>query len=159
MKTIAVFSDLHISSNSQFFPFEKINQYINDADMIFGLGDYVSQAGLDYLYSFEKEIFVVAGNMDHPGIKSRLSSVITLKVEDLNIGLIHGWGSPYKLREKILTSFNDVDLICYGHTHSSYFGKEVNTYFFNPGSLSGNDSSFGILHINKNNIESEIIKI
>jgi putative phosphoesterase len=157
MKRILVLSDLHIPSSLKKFPSEILKPYITKADMIFGLGDYTTQAGINFLFGFNKEIHLVSGNMDDHIVKSQLPVKLKIKVEDVNIGLIHGWGAPYGLREKIFKEFNDVDLICYGHTHSSYFKKENGIYFFNPGSICGQNPSFGILTINKNKIKSNII--
>jgi len=129
MKKILVLSDIHFPTNLKNFPMGKISKYINDVDIIFGLGDYDSPLGLDYLYCFDKEVFAVSGNMDDYSVKQNLSAILTVNIEELNIGLIHGWGAPFGLRDKIRNSFSNVDVICYGHTHSPYLKKENEIFF------------------------------
>jgi len=159
MKKILVLSDLHIPSRMDKFPYENIINRINNIDLVFGLGDFVEQQALDELNSFGKEVIAVCGNMDHPGLSLKLPKKTIINIENINIGLIHGWGSPFQIRERISKEFDNVDLICYGHTHTSFFSNEKGTGFFNPGSLSGNTQSFGILTIDGRAIDAEIIHI
>jgi uncharacterized protein len=159
LKRILVLSDLHIPTRLKKFPYEKVNKYIKDVDFIFGLGDYNTQEGLQYLYSYGKEVFAVSGNMDEYSITYNLPDKMIVNIEEFEIGLIHGWGSHSGIREKIIRRFDKIDLICYGHTHESFFGKENGINFFNPGSLCGTNASFGILSIDKKKIKAEIIKI
>lgn len=157
MIKILVFSDIHFPTYLKNFPLTVIEKYINDVEYIFGLGDYDSQLGLDYLYCFNKEVYAVAGNMDDYGIRQNLPPNLTVKINDINIGLVHGWGSHIGIRNKIKNTFKDVKIICYGHTHSVYNNWENDIYFFNPGSICGKNPSFGILKIDKDNIDGEII--
>ena len=157
MNKILVFSDIHFPTYLKNFPVEIIEKYIDNIDLIFGLGDYDSQLGLDYLYCFNKEVYAVSGNMDDYVIKQNLSPNLTVTINNINIGLIHGWGSPIGLRDKIRNVFNDVKIICYGHTHSVYNDWENDIYFFNPGSICGKKPSFGILKIGEDYIDGEII--
>lgn len=159
MTKILVLSDIHFPTNINNFPIEIINKYNDVIKIIFGLGDYVSQLGYDYLYSFNKDVYAVAGNMDDSVIKQNLPSVLEVKVENTIIGLIHGWGAPFGIRERIRRQFKDINVICYGHTHTAYFEKEDDIFYFNPGSICGNKPSFGILKIEKNEIDGEIIYI
>lgn len=159
MKTIVVLSDIHYPTRLNIFPYEKIEPYIKKADYVFGLGDYDTREGLDLLYGFNKDLYAVSGNMDDYSIKASLPSIITVKIENVNVGLAHGWGAPFGLREKILKQFTDVDLICYGHTHSEYFKKDYSVWFFNPGSVSGANPSFGFLTIDKKKIDAKIIRL
>jgi uncharacterized protein len=157
LKTIFVVSDIHYGSRLNKIPYEKINKYVKTADYIFALGDYENSEGLNFLYSFGKEVYAVAGNMDTGNPSFSLPDILTLDIEKVSIGLIHGWGGHYGLRDKIRKRFNTPDLICYGHTHESFFKKENGIYFFNPGSLCGEKTSFGILKIDGKSIKAEII--
>lgn len=166
MKKIAVFSDIHIPTRLNSFPYDKVKPYVDYVDLVFGLGDYVNQDSLDYLYAFDKQVYAVYGNMDHLFLKETLTSRLTVKVEDVTIGLTHGWGAPFKIRPRILQNFftdeagfPTVDLICYGHTHSDYYREEHGVRFFNPGALSGPHPSFGIITIKGSEIQTKIIRI
>lgn len=166
MKKIAVFSDIHIPTRLKSFPYDKVKPYLDYVDLVFGLGDYVNQDSLDYLYAFDRQVYAVYGNMDHSFLKETLTSRLTVKVEGLTIGLTHGWGAPYKIRERILRDFftgddgnPTVDLICYGHTHNEYYNEELGLRFFNPGALSGPHPTFGIITVKDRDLETKIIRI
>ena len=166
MTRIAVLSDIHIPTRMQKFPLTQVRPYLHQADVIFGLGDYVSQSALDHLYGFDKEVYAIVGNMDQPIIRQSLPVKQFIQIENLTIGIIHGWGAPYFLREKIwkeLTkngkSEKQIDLICYGHTHSTYWGMVNGVQFFNPGSLSNYPGTLGILTIDGKQIDHQIIEI
>ena len=124
MKKILVLSDIHVPSRVNNFPYDHLTKYMSDIDMIFGLGDYVSQSALSSLYGFNKEVYAVSGNMDDYLIKSQLPAQLNITVEDISIVLTHGWGPPNGIRERLYKEFNNSDLICYGHTHASFFKEE-----------------------------------
>lgn len=158
MTSILVLSDIHIPTRMKEFPYKLFENRIKDIDIIFALGDYVEESVIDILYSFKRDLYLVSGNMDDVTIKSKLPVKLEIKIEDLKIGLIHGWGAPLGIRERIKEEFDSVNLICYGHTHSSFFNKEKNIYFFNPGALCDEKNSFGILKIkNREILEASII--
>ena len=158
MKKILVLSDLHIPSRLNKFPLDAIKPYIDKIDIIFGLGDYDSQIGLNNLYGFDREVYAVSGNMYDSLIKSQLPSRLKITIDGINIGLIHGWGGPWGIREKISGQFDNVELICYGHTHLSYLKKENDVFYFNPGSICGPPQSFAILTIDNKKIKANIVE-
>jgi uncharacterized protein len=157
MTRIAVFSDLHIPKSMKEFPYSKIEKYMNDIDLIFGLGDYVTQNAFDSLYGFGKPLYAVFGNMDECLLKQTLPNRLNLNIEKLKIGLIHGFGSPFRIKDRILKEFDNVDLICFGHTHYSFNGLFKGKHFFNPGALCSKKSSFGIIEIDDDKIKGKII--
>jgi predicted phosphodiesterase len=86
-------------------------------------------------------------------------------VLDLNgkkVGLIHGWGPPSGMRERVSEQFKGVDAILYGHTHTPDNVFIEGVLFFNPGSASGKypaiRRTYGILSIEES-IHGEIITI
>ncbi len=76
--------------------------------------------------------------------------------------MIHGWGSPRGMEEKILTRFSDANCIVYGHTHKPANCKKGNVLFFNPGSAAdrhfASSKTIGILEIDKE-VAGRIINI
>lgn len=133
MKTIkiGVVSDTHLTQRNPWFE-QIIEQHFNDVDMVFHAGDLIS---LDVLAAFgDREVLAVRGNMDPQSLCTVLPEKQVVEVNNHRIGLIHGWGSPFGMEEKLLGEFEDVHCIVYGHTH-----RPVNTViddilFFNPGS-------------------------
>ncbi len=165
MKKILCISDIHIPTRIETFPYENIIKKINiyEIDYVFGLGDYVDINGLNKLYLFNKQVYAISGNMDDEMVKIQIDTKIQLKIENVEIGLIHGWGPPYDLRERIRKEFDNVNLICFGHTHESFFKEENGIYFFNPGAIcgdkNGNNRSFGILTLDDTKIKADIIEL
>ncbi|HOJ63126.1 MAG TPA: metallophosphoesterase [Spirochaetota bacterium] len=165
MTRILCVSDIHIPTRRKDFPYDQIVKKIKNIsiDYVFGLGDYVSIDGLNKLYLFEKKVYAVSGNMDDEIVKYEINTKINLEIEGLRIGLIHGWGPPWDLRDRIRKEFDNVDLICFGHTHEKFFKEENGIYFFNPGAICGDkhgeNKSFGILTINDRDIKADFINL
>jgi putative phosphoesterase len=159
MKKIAVFSDMHIPTSLASFPMEGVIPHMDGVGLLFGLGDYVTRESFDVLYSFGIPVYCVAGNMDDQTVKSQLPAKLTLRIEDVDIGLIHGWGGSFRIREKLIKEFEGINLVCYGHTHEAFTGNLNDVLFFNPGSVCGSNGSFGIIEIDGINIKPAIIRL
>ena len=156
---IAVLSDTHSSSIEELPP--KLVSALSEADMILHLGDYVSQGiidGLEELGLFEG----VCGNADPYDIKQVLPDERVLEVGGKRIGMVHGWGSPEDLEERVCARFSGVDAILYGHSHRAVSKMVNGVVVFNPGSAIGKYpaiyASYGILTIGEG-IEAEIVKL
>jgi uncharacterized protein len=148
---IAVLSDTHAHSLDEIPP--QTISALEKADLIVHAGDFTF---IDLLDDLKKlgEVKAVRGNMDHREIRAVLPERETFTVNGKKIGLIHGWGSPMGLEEKIRPLFDDVDIIIYGHTHRPMNEYIDGVYFFNPGSAR---ESYGILEIGET-ITGRIIK-
>ena len=59
----------------------------------------------------------VRGNMDSPEIKAALPEKDVFEAGGKRIGLIHGWGVPWGLGERVREQFDGVDVIVFGHPH------------------------------------------
>lgn len=148
---IAVLSDTHAHSLDEISP--QIIGALAEADLIVHAGDFTTISFLDDLKKLG-EVKAVRGNMDHREIRAVLPEQETFTINGKKIGLIHGWGSPMGLEDKIKPLFNDVDIIIYGHTHRAKNEFIGDVYFFNPGSAR---ESYGILEIDET-IKGRIIK-
>lgn len=156
---IGVLSDTHITTPTEEF-LEIIEKHLSDVDIILHAGDYVDESIVDYLSS--KDFIGVAGNMDSHEIAGKLPAKRILEISGFKIGLIHGWGAPTGIEKKIRDSFDEVDCIVYGHTHSTQNKKKGNILFFNPGSPKGSRHSksrtIGRLHLDES-IRGEIVHL
>ena len=157
---IGVISDTHLKEPSAGL-MELAKSIFKDVDMILHAGDLVS---LRILKAFhDKKVVAVRGNMDLPDSEGVLQGQEIIEVEGFRIGLIHGWGSPIDLEEKIRKKLNNVHVIVYGHSHvpANHFVDGV--LFFNPGSFgsgrSGSGWSVGILHVQADGVRGEIIEL
>lgn len=138
---IGVLSDTHADSFAQ-LP-DKILATLTEVDLIIHAGDFVAKDVLEGLKQLG-EIKAVRGNMDSDEIKRILPEKELLEIEGKKIGIIHGWGSPHGIDERVGNVFSGVDIIIYGHSHYPQNETKNGVFFFNPGQAR---NSFGILTI------------
>ncbi len=148
---ILVVSDLHIPTKLPDFP-EELVHLLGSYDCVIGLGDYVNLETVMILKKFSKQFYAVHGNMDYPDVKEHLSSILKLNLAGYLIGLCHGWGSPFGLKERILSLFDPKpNIILYGHTHQADCSTLQSVTFINPGSIA-ESGSYAILELCENSI-------
>jgi hypothetical protein len=105
--------------------------------------------------------------MDGKKLCSELCDKQTIKIEDINLGLIHGSGNPNKLisyiNKAFLKNWEKIDIFIFGHSHYPLDKKIEEKIFFNPGSptdkIFAPYRSYGILEINGKNLKRRIVKI
>jgi len=163
MTKIGVLSDTHLTKPDKGFA-AMIERHFKEADIIVHAGDMVTLDVLDPLFSLGVEVVAVCGNMDHADVQRAYPVSRTIRVEGVRIGIVHGWGSPDRIRSRIRESFESApDIIIYGHTHQAYSAQESGIFFFNPGSPTDSrftsDRSVGIITLDKNTIRGEIIPV
>lgn len=156
---IGVISDTHLKFRDK--KLERIiEDHFADAELILHAGDLVR---LDILNVFEgKKVYAVSGNMDSEEVIQTLPSKRIVEIGGHRIGLIHGWGNPSGIEERISREFEDVVCLVYGHTHCPVNERRDNILFFNPGSPTDRRfapyNSVGILDVSET-IEGEIIRL
>ena len=127
-----------------------------DAEVVFFLGDGLYDAdALRAMDTHPRMWIAVKGNCDFhrlfDGRETRRTEEITL--ESRKILLTHGdafgvKGSLYSLESYAIE--RGADIVLFGHTHipcERYVNEERPIWFFNPGSISSNEYSYGILTI------------
>ena len=149
---IGVVSDTHATSFTQ-LP-DQILRTLAEVDLIIHTGDFVARDVLDGLKRLG-ELKAVQGNMDSEELKRILPEKEILVIEGKRIGIIHGWGSPHGIDDRVGGMFEDVDIIVYGHSHYSQNEVKRGILFFNPGRAK---NSFGILTIDRE-VRGEIINL
>jgi putative phosphoesterase len=149
---IGVISDTHATSFDQ-LP-DQILRTLAEVDLIIHTGDFVARDVFDGLKRLG-EVKAVAGNMDSEELKRILPEKEILVIEGKRLGIIHGWGSPYGIDDRVGGMFDDVDIIVYGHSHYSQNEVKKGILFFNPGQAK---NSFGILTIGQE-VRGEIINL
>ncbi len=163
MVRIGVISDTHfISTNKVRLP-KKVFEVFNGVDRIFHAGDVISQDVLKQL-SKVAPVYAVRGNMDLSGATKTLPETIVDVIEGMKIGLIHGWGPPHGIKERIREKLpSDVRVIVFGHTHHPEMEEKDGIFFFNPGSATDKVytlyNSVGLLTIDSGKVEGEIIEL
>jgi putative phosphoesterase len=149
---IGVISDTHVSSFDELN--DKIITALAEVDLIVHAGDFVVKDVLDGLKQMG-QVRAVRGNMDSDEIKGILPEKELLEIGGRKIGIIHGWGSPYGIDDRVGNVFSGVDIIIYGHSHYPQNETKNGVLFFNPGQAR---NSFGILSIGAE-VSGEIIRL
>jgi putative phosphoesterase len=149
---IGVLSDSHVASFDQLN--NRIITALAEVDLIVHAGDFVAKDVLDGLKQL-REVRAVRGNMDSDEIKEILPEKELLEIEGRKIGIIHGWGSPYGIDDRVGNVFGRVGIIIFGHSHYPQNETKNGVLFFNPGQAR---NSFGILTIGAE-VSGEIIKL
>ena len=80
-------------------------------------------------------LWAVVGNCDPPSLSARLPQQRVVEFGAWRIGLVHGWGSPHRLVERVAPLFADVHAVVFGHSHRPQMERRKGVLFFNPGSL------------------------
>ena len=149
---IGVISDTHVRTIDE-IP-AKVLKALAGVDLIVHAGDFTEKAVLDGLRKIG-DVKAVSGNMDSGELKSLLPEKELFEFNGKNIGLIHGWGAPLGIADRIREMFTDVELIIYGHSHKPWNKSIRGSLLFNPGHAR---NSFGLITIN-DQIKAEIIKV
>ena len=102
--------------------------------------------------------------MDRHDVTAKLPSKEIVTIAGYSIGLIHGWGSPWGIEDKIINAFHNVHAIVYGHTHKPANHEKNGVLMFNPGAFSGTfllgrNRSVGLLTVDNGGICGEIVSI
>ena len=162
MVKIGVISDSHFMAKKVRLP-EQIISSFKGVDRIFHAGDIISPQVLAQL-SAVAPVTAVKGNMDTGRDFASLPETVVEGIEGVKIGLIHGWGPPKGITDRIRKRFpDDIDCIVFGHTHTPMNEVIDGVYFFNPGAsfdkIYSLFNSVGILYVDNGDIKGEIIEL
>ena len=150
-----IFSDSHGNT----YNMQKALRYHPDAEVVFFLGDGLSDADLISSGDSGRAWLTVAGNCDlspmFRGAFVKKTDAITL--EGHRIVLTHGdlYGAKYGIGGLIaLAKERSADIVLFGHTHEPLERYEALTeggvYLFNPGSVGA--GSYGVLLLTEGGI-------
>ena len=82
----------------------------------------------------------VCGNAEESYVRSDFYVRLAWRVGPVTLGLMHGYGKPHGLKKWLLKQFEEepVQVIVYGRNFEPTARQIGETYFFSPGSFSGN---------------------
>lgn len=119
MVRLAVLSDTHWKSwDSSESSAHQIDTLLSQGafDGVWHAGDVVDESILRHLEQFAP-VTVVKGNCDR-WFERVLPHRVVEKIEQVKVGMIHGWDIPLDHLPTVVRSFpEDVDIIIHGHTH------------------------------------------
>jgi putative phosphoesterase len=139
-----------------------LTEVFRDVDVILHAGDITHLSLLEDLSAIAP-VEAVCGNMDTEAARRLLPAKKVFSIEGISLGLIHGWGPPWGIRQRIRDSFEGVQVVVHGHTHQPFAGFEEAVYFFNPGSakhsrMPGRGATCGILTVG-DTVSGEIVDL
>jgi putative phosphoesterase len=157
---IGVLSDTHASQSTDALV-RIARGAFSDVSLIIHAGDLTSMSVLD-VFS-DRQVIAVCGNKDRKPISDFLPEKQMLNVNGYRIGVVHGWGSPKGMEDRVMSCFDDVHCIVFGHTHRPKNCIHDGILMFNPGAFSGSrffkrNPTAGILTIG-NGISGSIIPV
>ena len=162
MVRIGVLADTHMGSLQEGLPLLRrlLAGPFREVSVIFHAGDLIDP---DILHVFaDRTVYAVRGNMDGTAHDLPLRRVV--EIGGCRIGLLHGWGAPEGLEERIAREFSGerLDCLVYGHSHQPVCHWREGVLFFNPGSPSDRRwapyHSVGLLEVGKT-IEGHILRL
>lgn len=125
-----------------------------DADLFIHCGDICSDIH-DY-----PNMIIVRGNNDYHDFPDTK----IIEIEGHRIAICHSHQFYYLKKQEKMVQFaksNHCEMLCFGHTHVAVDEYVQGIHFFNPGSLyhsrDGRGKSYGILHISKEDIKTELL--
>jgi len=149
---LAVLTDTHVGSMQE-LPGPMLKA-LADVDLIVHAGDFTETAVLEGLRAL-KEVKAVCGNMDSRAIQMALPRKELFVAAGKKIAVIHGWGTPFGIAGRLRSEFDDVDVIIFGHSHTSCNERIRGALMFNPGRCR---ESYGLLTIAED-MSAKIVRI
>ena len=154
-------SDTHIPRRAGELP-RSVTDALEGVDLLIHAGDFTSMELYQKLQAFGP-LKAVHGNMDDPELCETLPERLIFDLEGQRIGLMHGFGAPYRLGERVIQRFGEerLDLVIFGHSHRAQVKEISGTTLLNPGSPTDHffatRQSYAMLEIGESGIRSEII--
>ncbi len=143
---IGVISDTHLHQMTPELAVV-MNGPFRGVEMVLHAGDLTE---LEVLKAFSGvPLLAVCGNMDSPAARKQLPAKRVFQAGRFKIGLVHGWGGPWGMEERVAREFQGVDCIVYGHTHTPSCLKREGILFLNPGAFgaAAGSNSLGVLEV------------
>ena len=146
---IIVLSDTHIPAVQSYLPEDLINA-IDSSDMILGLGDFTTEETIHFLKGHSQPFYGVLGNMDSYELRDYLPLKRSLDIEGYSVFMLHGWGSPNDIEQRIYKSLPSPkpDICLFGHSHNQTDTIIGKTRFINPGTCR-KGGSFALLETDR----------
>lgn len=181
MLTLGVIADTHILDRARSLPHEALEVFRRgDVDVILHAGDMCLPKVITQLKKIAP-VHAVRGNRDLFGFRY-IPWTQQLEFEGVTIGMTHGHGGWWEyvlerlsfffkgqpkfshFENKAMRSFPDTDVLVLGHNHAPANRWQDGQLIFNPGSACCPNYNYpnlppsvGLLHINKGNVEGEIV--
>jgi putative phosphoesterase len=136
MTVLGIVSDTHLPRFGQALPRSLVTGLQTArVDRILHCGDMTDLLAVDLLAAIAP-VEAVAGNNDGDEIRSRYGRKKILTIDGVRIGLVHGDNGAHAAPRNAFEAFADenVDVICFGHSHRALRAEHAGRLMLNPGS-------------------------
>jgi putative phosphoesterase len=109
-------SDTHVPQRARALP-DQVWAAVDDADVVFHAGDWVSAELLDMFEQRSRQLVGVYGNNDGGDLRQRLPETASVTLEGVRFSVIHETGQAKGREERCEALFPDADVLVFGHSH------------------------------------------
>lgn len=161
---IGVMSDTHLSEPGPGLA-TLLAGPLGEAEILLHAGDHDRPEVAEYLRYVEKRpCHAVAGNADPLSLKNMLGMSKIIELGGLKVGLVHGWGAPGGLIDRVGGVFGEeADLVVFGHSHAPLVKTAGRTLMVNPGSpffpRGGPRGTVALVEINNGRAAARIVEV
>ncbi len=131
---IGVLSDTHIHDlrSAEYLAELLLDGPFSDVEAILHAGDVVIPELESCFYPLPW--YSVRGNMDQTLLNTPISRIVEFAGK--RMGMVHGWGAPGGIEQRVLGAFagQHLDALIFGHSHQPLCRKVGSVLLFNPGS-------------------------
>jgi uncharacterized protein len=109
-------ADTHVPKRARALP-EQVWAAVDDADVVFHAGDWVSAALLDEFEQRSTRLIGVYGNNDGDELRRRLPEMVSVTLDGVRFSMIHETGQAKGREQRCEALFPDADVLVFGHSH------------------------------------------
>jgi putative phosphoesterase len=130
--------------------------------LIVHLGDFTGPE-IPALFEALAPLEAVAGNNDPPPVVARFRLRKIVTVAGVRLGLVHGDGRGGTTVSRSIAAFagEDVDVICFGHSHQPLCERRNSIWLINPGSPTDKRAqprySYALLEIDRGRLRPRLV--
>ncbi len=113
---LLILADTHVPKRARALP-AQVWRAVDEADVVFHAGDWVTEPLLDDLEARAKRLVGVYGNNDGDGLRARLPEIATVAIDGIRFAMIHETGAATGREKRCEAQFPDADVLIFGHSH------------------------------------------
>jgi putative phosphoesterase len=132
---ISIIGDTHMPKGARKLP-PRCVEVLRTSELIVHTGDFTGLEALELIESIGPPLVAVHGNVDAPGVVTRLPESITFEPwPGTRVGLIHDAGPSRGRLARLRRLFPDASAVVFGHSHLPLHERADDGFqIFNPGS-------------------------
>jgi putative phosphoesterase len=113
---LVLVADTHVPKRARSLP-EQVWAAVEEADVVFHAGDWVSEGLLDEFEQRSRRLVGVYGNNDGDGLRRRLPETAGVTLDGVRFSMIHETGQAKGREQRCEALFPDTDVLVFGHSH------------------------------------------